>query len=175
MEKLYYDRKNKKFYVKELNTEKNGDILVVTDEQYVDVTDEIVTVIQEHVTKDGKKVICFSISGTETDSAKGNSETFAEHSTQSEHEALNAQVEGGEEAPLECGEELCPVLPGATDYEWLSDSLAVAFSRYLDSNRVAGKMCLSAMECEEIMRAFRRQDWKTIERYRMKYLFNEND
>lgn len=42
MEKLYYDRTNKKFYVKELNTEKNGDILVVTGEQYVDVTDEIV-------------------------------------------------------------------------------------------------------------------------------------
>ena len=177
MEKLYYDRENKKFYVKELDSVNN----VVTDEQYVDVTDEIVTLIQEHVTKDGKKVICFSISGTEMGTetlrltnAKGDSETFAEHSTQDEPEALKAQVESGEEAP-ECGEELCPVLPGATDYGCLSDSLALAFSRYLDSNRVAWKMCLSAMECEEIMRAFRRQDWKTIERYRMKYLFNEND
>lgn len=59
MDKLYYDRASKRFYVKELNTEKNGDILVVTDEQYVDVTDEIVTLIQEHVTKDGKQVLCF--------------------------------------------------------------------------------------------------------------------
>lgn len=59
MEKLYYDRENKKFYVKELNTEKNGDILVVTDEQYVDVTDEIVELFQEHITKDGKQVLCF--------------------------------------------------------------------------------------------------------------------
>lgn len=59
MEKLYYDRKYKKFYVKELNTEKNGDILVVTDEHYVDVTDEIVKLCQEHITKDGKQVLCF--------------------------------------------------------------------------------------------------------------------
>lgn len=59
MEKLYYDKENKKFYVKELNTEKNGDILVVTDEQYVDVTDEIVELFQEHITKDGKQVLCF--------------------------------------------------------------------------------------------------------------------
>lgn len=59
MDKLYYDRENKKFYVKELNTEKNGDILVVTDEQYVDVTDEIVELFQEHIAKDGKQVLCF--------------------------------------------------------------------------------------------------------------------
>ena len=60
MEKLYYDRENKKFYVKELSTEKNGDILVVTDEQYVDVTDEIVTLClqpkQEQQIKEGDKV-----------------------------------------------------------------------------------------------------------------------
>lgn len=60
MEKLYYDRENKKFYVKELNIENN----VITDEQYVDVTDEIVTLIQEHVTKDGKKVICLDTTST---------------------------------------------------------------------------------------------------------------
>jgi hypothetical protein len=59
MDKLYYNRENKKLYVKELNTEKCGDILVATDERYVDVTDEIVTLIQEHVTKDGKQVLCF--------------------------------------------------------------------------------------------------------------------
>ena len=51
MDKLYYDRASKRFYVKELNTEKCGDILVVTDEQYVDVTDEIVELFQEHIDK----------------------------------------------------------------------------------------------------------------------------
>ena len=61
MEKLYYDRENKKFYVKELSTEKNGDILVVTDEQYVDVTDEIVELFQEHIAKDGRQVLCFDV------------------------------------------------------------------------------------------------------------------
>lgn len=54
--KLYYDKQNKKFYVKELNTEKNGDILVVTDEQYVDITDEIVErfveLFQEYIVKE---------------------------------------------------------------------------------------------------------------------------
>ena len=59
MDKLYYDRENKKFYVKELNTEKNGDILIVTDEQYVDVTDEIVELFQEHIAKDGRQVLCY--------------------------------------------------------------------------------------------------------------------
>ena len=59
MDKLYYDRANKKFYVKELTTEKNGNILVITDEQYVDITDEIVELFHEHITKDGRQVLCF--------------------------------------------------------------------------------------------------------------------
>ena len=59
MTELYYDRENKKFYVKELSTEKNGDILVITDEQYVDITDEIVELFQEHITKDGRQVLCY--------------------------------------------------------------------------------------------------------------------
>ena len=59
MDKLYYDRENKKFYVKELSAEKCGDILVATDERYVDVTDEIVELFHEHITKDGKQVLCF--------------------------------------------------------------------------------------------------------------------
>lgn len=59
MDKLYYDKKNKKFFIKEVSTEKNGDILVVTDEQYVDVTDEIVELFQEYIAKDGKQVLCF--------------------------------------------------------------------------------------------------------------------
>lgn len=60
MDKLYYDKKNKKFFIKEVSTEKNGDILVVTDEQYVDITDEIVELFQEHIAKDGKQVLCFN-------------------------------------------------------------------------------------------------------------------
>jgi hypothetical protein len=58
MEKLYYDRENKKFYVRELITEKNGDILITTDEKYVDVTDEIVELVQRYITKEGKQVLC---------------------------------------------------------------------------------------------------------------------
>ena len=94
------------------------------------------------------------------DNAKGDSETFAEHYGCSSDTAQ---------------EELRPVLPGAAVYEGLSDSLALAFCRYLDDNREDGKMCLSGMECDDIMRAFRRQDWKTIEQYRIKYLFTENN
>lgn len=60
MDKLYYDKKNKKFFIKEVSTEKNGDILVVTDEQYVDITDEIVELFQEYIAKDGKQVLCFN-------------------------------------------------------------------------------------------------------------------
>lgn len=59
MEKLYYDRENKKFYVREFITEKNGDILIATDEKYVDVTDEIVELFQEYIAKDGRQVLCF--------------------------------------------------------------------------------------------------------------------
>ena len=59
MEKLYYDRENKKFYVKVLITNSQGFMEVVTDEQYVDVTDEIVELFQEHIAKDGKQVLCF--------------------------------------------------------------------------------------------------------------------
>ena len=41
MEKLYYDRENKKFYVKVLVTNSQGFMEVATDEEFVDVTDEI--------------------------------------------------------------------------------------------------------------------------------------
>ena len=43
---------------------------------------------------------------------------------------------------------------------------------YLDRNRTEGKMCLSGWECDDIMKAFRKQDWKRIERYRDKYLLS---
>jgi len=59
MGELYYDRENKKFYVREIITEKNGDILIATDEKYVDITDEIVELFQEYIAKDGRQVLCF--------------------------------------------------------------------------------------------------------------------
>lgn len=60
MDKLYYDRENKKFYVKVLVTNRQGFMEVATDEEYVDVTDEIVELFQEHIAKDGKQVLCFN-------------------------------------------------------------------------------------------------------------------
>jgi len=92
------------------------------------------------------------------DNAKGDSETFAEH---------YGCIPDTEQ------EELRPVLPGAAVYEGLSDSLAIAFCNYLDNNRVDGKMCLSGMECDDIMKAFRKQDWERIELYRERYLFEK--
>lgn len=60
MNELFYDKENKKFYVRELITESYGDILIATDEKYVDVTDEIVTLRsqpkQERQIKKGDKV-----------------------------------------------------------------------------------------------------------------------
>lgn len=45
---LNYDRKNKRFYVIEPHTHDAGGILVVDDEEYVDVTDEILELLLEH-------------------------------------------------------------------------------------------------------------------------------
>ena len=59
MEKLYYDRENKKFYVKVLVTNSQGFMEVATDEEFVDVTDEIVELFQEHIAKDGRQVLCY--------------------------------------------------------------------------------------------------------------------
>lgn len=47
MDKLFYDRKSKKLYVKELISEKSGDILVVHNEAYIDVTDEILGLLED--------------------------------------------------------------------------------------------------------------------------------
>ena len=58
MNELFYDKENKKFYVKELMIEKNGDILVSTGEKYVDVTDDMVELVQKHISKDGKQLLC---------------------------------------------------------------------------------------------------------------------
>lgn len=61
MDKLYYDRENKKFCVKVLVTNSQGFMEVATDEEYVDVTDEIVELFQEHIAKDGRQVLCFDV------------------------------------------------------------------------------------------------------------------
>lgn len=45
---LNYDRQNKRFYVIEPHTHDAGGILVVDDEEYVDVTDEILELLLEH-------------------------------------------------------------------------------------------------------------------------------
>ena len=61
MDKLYYDRENKKFYVKVLVTNSQGFMEVATDEEFVDATDEIVELFQEHIAKDGRQVLCFDV------------------------------------------------------------------------------------------------------------------
>lgn len=54
---LNYDRQNKRFYVIEPHTHDAGGILVVDDEEYVDVTDEILELLLEH-SKDDKQLLC---------------------------------------------------------------------------------------------------------------------
>ena len=65
MDKLYYDRENKKFYVIELHTHDAGGNLVVDYEELVDITDEIigrfVEQFQEYIAKDGRQVLCFDV------------------------------------------------------------------------------------------------------------------
>ena len=47
--------------------------------------------------------------------------------------------------------------------------LAIAFMNYLDENRPEGKMSLSNIECEDIDKAFKENDWNKISRYIKKY------
>lgn len=47
--------------------------------------------------------------------------------------------------------------------------LAINFINYLDENRPEGKMSLSSDECEDIVRAFKENDWAKIMRYVEKY------
>lgn len=72
-------------------------------------------------------------------------------------------------------EESISIIVGATLYESISDILAIGFMDYLNRNRTEGKMCLSGWECDDIMKAFRKQDWERIERYKNKYLLSKND
>ena len=70
-------------------------------------------------------------------------------------------------------QEPTPVIVGATSYESLSRILAIGFMDYLDRNRTEGKMCLSNAECDDIMKAFQKQDWERIKRYSDKYLLSK--
>lgn len=50
-------------------------------------------------------------------------------------------------------------------YSHIVGYISSAFMHYYDNNIPQGKMCLSNMECADIDKAFREQDWAKIERY----------
>ena len=54
-------------------------------------------------------------------------------------------------------------------YSHIVGYLSGAFMNYYDDNIPQGKMCLSNMECADIEKAFKEQDWAKIERYIEKY------
>ena len=54
-------------------------------------------------------------------------------------------------------------------YQAAKHDLAIKFMNYLDENRPEGKMCLSNVECEDIDKAFKENDWVKIMRYVEKY------
>lgn len=54
-------------------------------------------------------------------------------------------------------------------YQAAKHDLALRFMNYLDENRPEGKMSLSNGECEDIDKAFKKNDWAKIMRYIEKY------
>lgn len=54
-------------------------------------------------------------------------------------------------------------------YQTAKHNLAIKFMNYMDENRPEGKMSLSNIECEDIDKAFRENDWVKIMRYIEKY------
>ena len=54
-------------------------------------------------------------------------------------------------------------------YNQVQGTLSLAFMTYLDMNKPEGKMCLSNGECEDIDKAFEKQDWEKLFRYIQKY------
>ena len=54
-------------------------------------------------------------------------------------------------------------------YQSAKHDLAIRFMNYLDENRPEGKMGLSNGECEDIDKAFKKNDWAKIMRYVEKY------
>lgn len=54
-------------------------------------------------------------------------------------------------------------------YHAAKRDLVIRFLNYLDENRPEGKRCLSNGECEDVVRAFKENDWAKIVRYYEKY------
>ena len=59
--------------------------------------------------------------------------------------------------------------PHGEIYQAVKHDLAIKFMNYLDENRPEGKMSLSNVECEDIDKAFKENDWTKIMRYAEKY------
>lgn len=55
-------------------------------------------------------------------------------------------------------------------YECIRKNLALSFINYIDEHRDKGKMCVSNMECDDIISAFVAKDWAKINRYYNKYI-----
>ena len=58
---------------------------------------------------------------------------------------------------------------GITEYDELKSSLSLAFTRFLNDNRLPGAKYLSNMECKDIEEGFRTQDWPKLLGYLQKY------
>lgn len=55
-------------------------------------------------------------------------------------------------------------------YDRIRRILALGFIEFLDDNRPEGKMCVSNMECMDIEKSFRNQDWINLVMYLDKYI-----
>lgn len=55
-------------------------------------------------------------------------------------------------------------------FESVQKGLGLSFINYIDEHRDKGKMCVSNMECEDIISAFVAKDWAKINRYYNKYI-----
>ena len=121
----------------------------------------------EQLTEEEKEFIIDRIADELGVNTKGDRETFAEH--------YGCLPDPPQEPTPVITQEPTPVTVGATPNESLSRILAIGFMDYLDKNRTEGKMCLSNAECDDIMKAFRKQDWERIKRYGDKYLLSKND
>lgn len=55
-------------------------------------------------------------------------------------------------------------------FESVQKELALSFINHIDEHRDKGKMCVSNMECDDIISAFVAKDWAKINRYYNKYI-----
>jgi len=65
--------------------------------------------------------------------------------------------------------------PNKEIYQAAKHDLAIKFMNYLDENRPEGKMGLSNVECEDIDKAFKENDWEKIIRYANKYSWKPSE